>query len=58
MSYFAGKFGAIGRRYLAKRPLSVLPVDFPVSRVTDGLLKEFDKFGASNRDGLAPNRVF
>ena len=57
MSFFAGKFSAIGRRHLVKRPLSGLPIDFLVSRVTGGLLEEFGKFGASDRDGQAPDRV-
>ena len=57
MSDFAGKFSAIGRWHLAKRPLSVLPVDFSVSRVTGGSLEGFEKFRVSDRDGLAPDRA-
>jgi len=57
MPRFVVRVGAIGRWYLAKRALCGLPVDFPVSFVTGGLLKGFDKFGASDRDRLAPERV-
>ena len=35
MPYFSGKVGATGRWRLAKRPLSVLPVDFSATVVLD-----------------------